>query len=687
MANNVALKKKNFFSAMDAMDNMSQQDALNSILSGIADSPLFDLAENWVAEQATNAAANVVNTVTSKITDNVAGPLAAARNAAFSMVASAMLFRQELIYYFAMKTAEQIINEIEGPKGMRANLTELRDAIRRLYNALMALNHTGDFYAEYLAKLRQALALLVGAHKKLDRVKAGFEAKGNRFQDKLYLSVKDDLDAAAKLILPPTPKPDASVRTPMMRPMIGKAPKKTGNTLLDKSAADTHAASKSSNSNVPGLGTLLPESLGVQTTSSRQYLALQAMWQIPKLVLGMLEAYDLYALHVLKLNALLSSFKSISAPKVEMFSFFKKYITDVLDKSSEECLAIIADMATSLNGESHTYDEPIIGFSPDPRAVCARSPLWGIRVHALKVMLEGIDVNSMARMNEGAELEIIHKKAVDAINNLDYIKGANVILKRNDGMEEVGDLEPYILTLASQSALALVDKTQFATTAPGQYKSNTVVMVGRRAMSRVDLSLTHCDDVVGIMNTYISETKPRLHTSALGDSLLGLCDQFGMDKLKDSLMSGNIGSVFMMSPKTATYVGAAVTALWAVYGQTKTEAARSCIADAINDLQVQDRAKQTQMSRTANNAAKEQMKQNDQTCSDLRQKKKKTEQCVTGGGLSLAATGAQPQTLSDKIRNTFTGVLGDSSAGSGVTPATSNVTTGETTTFASMFTA
>jgi hypothetical protein len=118
----------------------------------------------------------------------------------------------------------------------------------------------------------------------------------------------------------------------------------------------------------------------------------------------------------------------------------------------------------------------------------------------------------------------------------------------------------------------------------------------------------------------------------------------------------------------------------------KDDEARSCIAETINELKVKDRAKQTQSSRTAGNAAKEQMKQNDATCYDLRQKKKKTEQCAEGGGMNLAAGGAQPQTISDKIRNAFTGIMGDSSAGSAVTPASgATPSTGEPTTFSSMF--
>ncbi len=686
MEKNFALKKKNFFSAMDAMDNMSQQDALVGVLDAIVESPLFDLAENWVAEQATNAAANIVNTAAGKITDAVGGPLAAARNAAFSMIAAAMLFQRELIYYFAMKTAEQIILHVEGPTGHRNNLTELRDAIRRLYNALMAIAHTGDFYEEYLQKVRQALALLIEAQKKLDRVKSGYQAT-DKFQDRLYVAVKGDLDAAVKLILPPTPKPDMSMRTPMMRPMVGKPPKPTGNKAVDKSSKAAYATTKAS---AQMTDYLLPDTLGVQTASSRQYMALQAMWQIPKLVIEMIEAYDMYALNVLKLNTLVSGFKSITEPKVDlgMLSFFKDYIMTVLDKSSKELTSIIADMALSLNGSVTATDYTIPGFTADPRAICARTPIWGVRIYTVKAILEGIDVNSMAKLNEGIELQEIHKDTVDAINKLDMIKGRGVILKRNDGLEEVGDLEPYVLALASQSALALVDKTQFAKNSAGQYKSNTVVIAGQRAMARVDLSLQHCDQIVSIMDNYIARTKPLLKTNILGDTLIGLCDQFGFDKLKDSLMGGNVAAVFGMSPKTATYVGAALTSLYSVWGMLSDDEARSCIADTINDLKVQDRAKQTQASRTAGNAAKEQMRQNDETCSDLRQKRKKTEQCAEGGGLNLAGGGSQPQTIGDKIRNTFTGIMGDSSAGSAVTPASgATLSTGEPTTFSSMFTA
>jgi hypothetical protein len=414
-------------------------------------------------------------------------------------------------------------------------------------------------------------------------------------------------------------------------------------------------------------------------------MALQAMWQIPKLVLEMMKAYDDYALHVLKLNTQITTFRAITAPKVEMFSFFKSYITTVLEKSSSECLSIIEDMALSLNGNRKQYEGIIAGFTPDPRAICARTPVWGIRVHALKVLLEGIDVNSMSRMNDVAELAAIHAEALKELDKLDTLKGNNVILQRTDGQEELGDLEPHILALASQSALALVDKTQFAKNTKGQYKSDTVVMAGRRAMSRIDLSITHCAQITTVMDAYIRKTKPKLKTGALGGALLDLCDQFGLDKMKGALTSGDIGAVFMMSPATATYAGAALTALYGALALMKDSEAKACVSGAINDLKVKERAKQTQMSRTANNAAKEQMKQNDRTCYEMRRKKKETEQCVEGGGASLGT----PPTISDKIRNAFTGIMGDSSAGGGVTPASSTpaMTAGEPTTFSSMFSA
>jgi hypothetical protein len=414
-------------------------------------------------------------------------------------------------------------------------------------------------------------------------------------------------------------------------------------------------------------------------------MALQAMWEIPKLVLDMMRAYDKYAFFVFELNAKISVFEKISAPDVKMFSFFKNYIIKLLDKSISTCEGIVHEMALAMNG-SETALDPIEGFKPVTMTLCAKSPFWGVGVKTLRIMLDMIDVNSLGKMNEGNALKELHLKAVESLSKLDNIKGQGVLLRRENAKEEVGDLEPYILKLATQSTLCLVDKTLLKKNPNGLYSSNTVIAASGRATERIKLSLQSCDEIVAIMQSYISNTKAILDKSALmalGNSLLGVADQFGLDKLKDKLLGGDVAAVFSMSAAGATYVGAALSSLYGVIGLLSDDSSRKCVEEVINDLKTKQRSKELQMSRTAAKSAKEQIDRNDETCSDLKKKRKKVEKCAQGGGLNL--TGDLPKTISEKITSIMTGLMGDDTAGSlqpDMQPGVSSAP--PTTTFASL---
>jgi hypothetical protein len=145
-----------------------------------------------------------------------------------------------------------------------------------------------------------------------------------------------------------------------------------------------------------------------------------------------------------------------------------------------------------------------------------------------------------------------------------------------------------------------------------------------------------------------------------------------MDNLKGELTKGNLSAIFKMGAKTATYAGAALVALNQLKGLLSDGASQSCIDEAINDLSRSQRAKELEMTRTAANATKEQIQQNEDTCSDLRRQKKKMEQCATGGGFSLTNT---TQSIGDKISNIFAGLMGDSMPGTPLPPVSGGAST------------
>ena len=391
----------------------------NGIVNSLLESPIRQLGEDLLAqtiqENARRLTQNLLNQVPKTVTIggkkvNIAKTLTDVRAVAFNTVFTTMTFKNDMVLYFASVTAQECVEAI---REKRNTLQSLQDSILRLHNALLVLAGGGRFFRSYLADLRSALLLINEAEQEIFKVQSAFFST-LAFPQGFYSNAKRKLDTAYNLIMPPPPESELEELDQGFLKNVFEAP--------DPSQA------------------------------------LSMLTVIPKLTKDMLEQYDLYALKVLKVNALLLGFQSIVQNlKAVTGGKFKDLIIEQLSNQRKYLRDLRDDMALQLNGSEGRIVPPIDGYRPNPTKTSAKAISWGVRVKAAQTMLELIDPQALQTLSiSNAGLQAYYK-ALDKIAALDDRVSGTAILKATDGREEPGDIEADFITFAFQANQAIID--------------------------------------------------------------------------------------------------------------------------------------------------------------------------------------------------------------------------------------
>ena len=644
-----------------AFENLTSAVGLSSLVDGVkgfldkglvdslANSPLRTLGEDVLSQlindNARNISQNLMNVaerfdkknrITSTLTD--------ARSLVFNAVTTALTFQNDMVLFFAAQVAEKTVDAI---RDKRETLIELKIRIQELHNALLVLAGGGPFFQEYLANLRNALSKINDAELQLAIVQSSFNSR-TVFLSRNYELAKTYLDEAYDLIMPP---------------VTGTKAEELNQGFLN--------------------GVLEGPKFGDQ---------LSMLMNIPRLTMAMLKAYDLYVVKVLKVNALLLGFQNVVQNLKEVTGgAFKDIILDQLTKSRVYLADIIKNMSLQLNGEEYalTPVQVLAGssgqrfgrvssstqfktYEPNPTVTSAKAVAWGVQVKAARIMLEAIDANALQNITISNEALAAYQLALEELSAKDDRVSATAILRATDGREQPGDIEADFITFAFQANQAILDSSLLEGE-QGQFSDRTVLALGAKLSSRINLSIDQDKEIEKILLKFISSTKHLLSgIQELGNSLFRVMDDLGMDRAKDALQGGLIGDFFSMSGQTSTYVGAAVTGLSFVQSLLSEESQRTCLNQAVNRLKAAETSKKLAANRTVRNNYSLQQTRNSEICEKLRKDSNKVDGCSSN--LDPASLRDNPtKSLSGLFRGVFGGDMAQTLGGSSIAAKSAKV--------------
>lgn len=635
----------------------------------LKNSPLANLAEDWVAQQIAQNSSSLILAASGALKGMINDKVMALQNLAFSAVMAALLLQYELIFYMAKEGAKKIV--IQAKEDI-AILEPLREAVRRLYNALILLENTSPFFDGYLDDLRAALVLINDGQGQLWRLRSAF--KSRTFWSKYsYNRAMNDFERAIALMLPPNPTtPDTNLTDSSMS-LFGTVLLGTdkGAPNASDSVAQNMNATTKSIAETKDTG-WFPQNLGVSDISQSE--AYQAFFTVPQLTQEMLDSYNNYVTALLKLNTGLTLFQGIGSNiqtlpfQENLESFLKTFVCGTLGMCRNLALNVVKSMAEELNGgEANVAGPSPSDFRPSPIPTAAKAPLWAIKIMGVIELMKAIDTETLAKINNKAELVAIYEDTLSSLAALGNQKTGRAFMRCTAGREALGDIELDIIGLAAQAMLALGGLGSGTTdiTLPGadgatEFDPGSASQTARRVYDRLGLSINNCNLIISIMESYVQRTEPLLGSlNALGDSLVNVLESFGFDKAADLFGSGAIDELLLCSPKTATYAGAAMIALNQILNMVDGDENKKCVGDAITELSAAQKAKEANAENAATNI-QDKKKENTAKCKKLQDGAAQLTGCAGSAGLlEVPGLTEDPgKAISNKLMGLFSSLLG-----------------------------
>lgn len=560
------------------ISDLTAEDIGNKIWDNIKESPLAQMGQDFVAEQVAKNSARIINNVDAAIRKKANAVIAKAlapveqlQNLVFDSITAVLTAKNDLAMYFIQQVAKQLLTAIDKKREITLLLQE---KVRELYNILVLITTTSPFFDTYLAQLRRSLTLIYDARSDLTVVRNTLQAN-DRWLKTRYKQSKDKL-AQAEALMSPEGGADPDVK------------------FTDKG---------------------LLSGVGIPAVPQQLMLLLS----LPQKIKEVLAAANGYFIAVVKLNALLlsftlayGSFTSSSSRKLKQFTI------STLDNIIGELDDLITLMATQLNGSPNSVLQPDtvlnasidpafianaqdggnVGmtdpstfmssttrkpFRPDALSTSANAMTWLFQIKTIVAHFELIPGPTLEALDVSNDALSLYNEAVKVIKSKNTRVDGDAILTATEGREEVGQLEKQLTRFVLSSGQALVNIQT----------ARAVIPLGRTLLKRLDLSLTQDKEIYDAVNKFANADLAFPSAIArAGQGVFAMLDKFGLDRAVDALRSGDFSKFFNMDGKTATYVGAALTAFSALKECLTTEEDREQLTQAQRELEREQKSKE-----------------------------------------------------------------------------------------------
>jgi hypothetical protein len=584
--------------------------AVENAVNQLSQSPLAQLGEDFIAEQIQRNGTQLLNNVTKEVESQlntitgipVRKTLADAQSTVFNTISAALTAQNDLQFYFLQQLANNCINALDRKIQIA---TLVREKLRELYNALVILTAGDPFFFEYLRDLREAIRLLDSAQQDFTLVRNTFEVN-DTFLKRLFDIGVDKLNQAEGILAPEQDDP---------------ANKFTDSGLL-------------ANVGIP---------------SEPQQLTL--ILSIPRLVTDVLQAADGYFIANLEANALLLAFRD------GLFNFqnsssekLKEYTLDTLDQIISRTSSLVDGMATEVNGvagnpEVPERQGPVSGevtavsstqvalntdvgfkvaprrqyqtlpqvgrqleFRPDPVKTSSLSLGWVFQLRTIIEFCSFVPGQTLQDLNTSNLALQRYNEAVECIKTKNTVSNGDAVLTATEGREETGQFESQLTTFTLEALQSIVD----AEVADG------ILSLGRTTIARMDLAIEFNTEVRNCLEPFANADLA--FPDALqrtGDGINDLLDNFGLDRAKDQLATGNFAGFFNLNSKTATFAGAALAGLAVLKECVGNTEDQELLTQAEREIQRDQAAKELLQERSSLIGFEAQKAENEQRAVDL----------------------------------------------------------------------
>lgn len=598
IAEYIDTKKQSIGKEIDSLTTLSKQSSSKKISDFISteaaekawekikDGPLGQMGKDFVSEQIAKNGSKLINNLDTAIKKKVAKPLAELQAAVFDTMTAALTAKNDLGMYFIQQVAKELVIQIDKK---RAATTQLQTKIRELYNILILLTTTKPFFDKYLADLRKALTMIYESRNELVLVRNTL-FKTDRWQKTRFKQVQDRLIAADALLSPAPQKVDI---------------KYNGGGLLS----------------------------GVGIPKQPQQLML--ILSVPQKIKEVLACANGYFILTLKVNAMLLAFcAAYGSFTAASSSKLKSMTIGTLDNIVAKLDDLISRMATQLNGSSSSILEPDIvrvtnldptfmaavsdgtapqdaigmfpptqttkRYAPDPVLTSANAMSWIFEVKTIIEYLKFVPGPTLAALDVSNNALNLYNEAVATIQSKGNRVDGAAILTATEGREETGQLEKQVSTFLLQAAKAVYDPAT----------GKIILPLGRTLLKRLDLSLQQDLEIRDAVNKFANAQLS--FPSAIGkagSAISKMLSKFGLDRAANALRTGDFAKLFNMNGKTATYVGAAITAISVLKECLNTTEDREQLTQAKREMERDQTSKELLMQRQSATGFQQQITQ------------------------------------------------------------------------------
>jgi len=482
-------------------------------------------------------------------------------NLAMNMLAAAMMGQSNLILKMMQELSWTIMGDIVLKD---EKLYEIADHVKELYMLLASLVATTPEWDAYYKKLRDALALIESTKVDLKIVASTYKSS-NRWLSKKFDGTVTKLGQARDLITPKENNPAVS-RISEGSYKIQSA-LKTGQpdkTKPKKDAlAQTQAKSKMISSGVKTMekglayfGAGLSDSFPFPTTEQKW----QAMVAVNKISGNLIKSLKGYFELTARINLMIASFQTgVDDITSAITGIFQKFVLNLLAANITRVEDLADSMATTLNGAPEAKSGPIKDpkspsgkFTPNSLTVTTMSFQWIMDINLIFSAYKLIPTKQLEALTLNQGAVDFYKYICRTLKGMGNQRSGLALLKMSEGQELISDLETQVLALVLEANAATVTGSV----------NRGILSLCRTVLSRLELSFVTDHNIYVLMEKFYYTPLP--DASSLNQSYGSLganFKAFGGDRALACLASGDFKTLFKMSGKDASYVGAALAAL------------------------------------------------------------------------------------------------------------------------------
>lgn len=476
-------------------------DSVNSILEGGLDA----FHQDFVQETAMRAASSAVDAVGAAYPDlyeNITKSL----STVFNILNFAYLLQNNLILFLMKTVARNIVEKLDSKE---IRVAKLEDLFTQLHNILKVTGNAEDpVYNAYLLELKKALTDLTSARANVQLVKSTLQSS-NIYLSQRYDTAKSQVSNALEKVRPSNTSPlfQGNPVGALARPYAMK-----GAALLNEAG-------------IP--------------SSKEQF---DNLMQVPAITGEIVKVMEEYSGLVMSVNSMLTAFYvGIGGIETALFDSLSKYAQEHLQR-----------ILTDIDSAKKSMEGVLGTRAPNPAKVMTKAFEWTIKLSQTLSLMKILPGEALSKASIAAGEVSIYQSTIDSLKKLGTVSSGGAVLVADEAKENLSAFQQQLLPLLLKANAQVVTLTV----------QPSVVALNKNMVSRMGLVRSRDATIKSTLQKFIDyPLSGEAELIKAMEAVNSILKKAGLDRAADLLATGDITAFFDMNPKTASYVGAAMTAL------------------------------------------------------------------------------------------------------------------------------